>query len=91
MYMKRMIVSCALTVAATLFMGSTAAVAQNTGVYYTANSNVNSVSTRPNCAATGNCRPRLNNGVIDTPVEKALFPRKACCPWNNPIAIRCRR
>jgi len=46
------------------------------------------------CAPAPACcagQPRLNNGIIDTPLEKRLFPSKACCRWSNPLAVRYRR
>jgi hypothetical protein len=100
MNVKKMLLSGALTITASLCMNSVVfaqepVVIQGTdaSVYYTSDANVNyaPISATSRCAATGNCRPRLNNGVIDTPFEKLLFPSKACCAWNNPIAIRCRR
>jgi hypothetical protein len=100
MNVKRMLVSSALTIMVSICLNSTVfaqspVVVENsdTSVCCTADANVNyvSASSSTHCAATGCCRARLNNGVIDTPFEKMLFPGKSCCPWNNPIAIRCRR
>ena len=32
--------------------------------------------------------PRLNNGIIDTPFEKSLFPNKAGVQWRTPGRVR---